>query len=139
MISTYLNLDFDGVIYPRFPQSVKAVIAWFCSREDIIEGLVGMSGDKASKEEIKEAFKQVAPIIIQHDPRKLYEFFDDQGIKICIGVHPDSDSMFVYYNSVKKESFTASIRSEAERLAFVDAFNILEGRLRDAQTEGSIG
>lgn len=94
-----------------------------------------MSGDGASVEEVKAAFIQVVPIIIQHDPRKLYEYFDAQGVKICIGIHPDSEEVFIYYNSVQKHSYPANSRAEAEKASFLEAFKIVEERINTDQNQ----
>lgn len=128
MKATYLKLDYEG-INKVYPKSVQKVIEWFCSREDIIEGLMGMDGNTATKDEIKAAFTQIVPTIIQHDPRKLYEFFDDQKIVIYIEHLPDSDNRFVYHNSKVSHSHPADDRIEAERGGFIDAFDVLEKEL----------
>lgn len=128
--ATYLKLDFDGVIYPKFPQSVKAITNWFCSREDIINGLLGIDGGEATKEEIRGIMGQIVPVIIQNDPRKLYEFFDDQGIIISIAVHTDLEGRFIYFNSKENHSFSADNRILAEEGAFLGAFSVLEKELQ---------
>lgn len=126
---TYLKLDFDGVIYPRFPQSVKAITDWFASREDIIQGLLGIDGGAATHPEIKAILVQIVPVIIQNDPRKLYEFFDDQEIYISIAVHSDEDRFF-YYHSKNHHSYSADNRILAEEGAFMKAFETLEKELQ---------
>jgi len=131
---TYLKLDFDGVIYPKYPQCVKAITNWFASREDIIMGLIGIDGgdmtDEASKNQIRDLMVQIVPVIIQNDPRKLYEFFDDQGIRIFIGDHPDGNTMFTYHNSRINHSFSAENRIDAEKGGFLGAFDVLEKELQ---------
>ncbi len=130
---TYLKLDFDGVIYPRFPQSVKAIVDWFSSREDIVEGLMGIDGGAASKDEIREILKLVVPAIIQNDPRKLYEFFDDKGILISIALVDPGDTRFAYFHNKDYHSFSADNRILAEEGGFMKAFEYLEKELQEKQ------
>jgi|SRR5882762_55664 len=135
---TYLKLDFDGVIYPRFPQSVKAITDWFCSREDIIEGLIGIDGGTLSKEEVVVIMKQVVPVIIQNDPRKLYEFFDDKGLYISINlfVGAEGDIGFNYYVFKSPHSNSRKTRIEAEEGGFLEAFSVLEEQLQKGNSNG---
>lgn len=129
---TYLKLDFDGIIYPQFPQSVKAITDWFCSREDIVEGLIGIDGGAATHPEIKAILVQIVPVIIQNDPRKLYEFFDDRKIFISVTTYVSAEGEvgFNYYVFNAPYSDSAKTRIEAEERAFLKAFAVLEKELQ---------
>lgn len=128
MKKTYLTLSYDDIV-GKYPKVVNSIVSWFCAKQDIVGGLMGMEGDGATADEIKEAMKQVVPMIIQHDPRKLYEFFDEKDIRIFISAYPDDDSIFIYHNSSTNHSLTADSRIDAEERAFMDGFILLEKQL----------
>lgn len=130
----YLNLDFSK-IQAACPKAVKEVIEWFCNKKDLIEGLIGMDGGNAKKEEIQEAMKHVVPMIIQYDPRKLYDFFDDWEIIISISQH--EGDMFTVHNSRTKHSVAAENRAEAELIGFTEAFKELEKQLSDEKASNT--
>ena len=135
MSTTYLKLNYEQVVR-LYPKSVARIAEWFASKKDIIEGLEAVEkGERSPEEQLKDreklisTVKSIVPPIIQHDPRKLYEFFDEMGIIISVAEHPDSSHttpLFNYYNSRTRESKSASSRQEAEGIAFMDAFKILE-------------
>jgi hypothetical protein len=145
---TYSHLDYDS-ISKEYRLSVRDIIKWFSSREDLIEGLGAIEGGgnkyKDNPRELLVLLGQVVPVIIANDPRKLYEFFDDRDIRISIASHPDSTDdesnetpKFTYYNSVTKESRTAKYRGEAETNAFIDAFKLLEKRINGSKEEEKV-
>lgn len=140
---TYSHLDYD-LIVKECKLSIRDVIKWFSTRQDLIEGLGATEGDgakyKNNPRELLVLMGQAVPVIIANDPRKLYEFFDDRDIRISIASHPDSTDdelndtpKFTYYNSVVKESKTAKTRGEAETNAFYDAFKLLEKRINGSE------
>jgi len=131
----YLNLDFE-LINRNCPRAVEAAIDWFCNKEDLINGLIGMDGGQASKKEITEAMKHLVPMLIQYDPRKLYDFFDDKGIIISVTQH-DND-MFAVYNSITKHSVASDSRNQAEAIGFTDAFAVLEKQLTDEKASNPV-
>jgi hypothetical protein len=122
---TYLQLDYAEV-HEKYPLSVERLIEWFAGREDIVKGISESEGGELNEVQLKQMMGQVVPMIIQHDPRKLYEFFDENKIIIYIGGHPDTTDLFVHHNNRIQISNTASSRGEAEKGAFMDAFGLLE-------------
>lgn len=129
--TTYAKLDYSKVV-AESPLAIRALINWFCSKEDIVNGFGAIEGegDKYKKDPrlMREMMAQVVPAIIQNDPRKLYEFLDDNKIRISIQEHPsstDETPLFTYYNSKVRESGVGNSRHEAEQLAFYAALKLV--------------
>lgn len=137
MKTTFAKLDYMKVTKEAH-LSVRAFTHWLCGQEDLIEGFGSMEGDGDKYKKDPTLMKQVVtnsvtPAIISNDPRRLYEFFDDQNIRISVAEHPDSTDdvpLFTYHNSVIKNANTAATRHIAEEAAFYDAFAILEKRIK---------
>lgn len=126
----YLSLDYE-IIKSTYPLSLDRIEKWFLSREDIREGMKQMG----TNIEQGEVLKQFVGMIIQHDPRKLYDVFDNFNVRIFISEHPDDvflgegeNKRMVYYNSYARQSKPADSRIDAEEKAFMDAFNVLENQ-----------
>jgi hypothetical protein len=117
----YLHLDYEHVVQ-QYPQAVEKVRKWFLGRDDIREGMKQFGTDI----EQKAVMERFISMIIQHDPRKLYDPFDALGFKVFITSHPDFDDSFFYYNSYTKNSLPAASRIEAEKAAFMNVFELLE-------------
>lgn len=137
MNTTYAHLD-----YPKIAASshlaVRALTHWLCAQPDLIEGFGAIEGEGDKYKKDPMLMKQVmgssvTPALVANDPRRLYEFFDSQNIRISICEHPDSTDdvpLFTYHNSVMKNASTANSRHDAEEKAFYDAFAILEKRIK---------
>jgi hypothetical protein len=141
MKTTYFKLDYDQIV-KSYPLSVKHSVKWLASKEDIIQGLGAIENDgekyKNNPNLLYELIGQIMPAIIQQDPRKLYEFFDENNIRISILDHPDSKDdniSFTYHNSVTNTSNVSPTRGEAEKCAFNDAFKLMEENLRLRELE----
>lgn len=93
----------------------------------IKEGLVDIKDSlpTMSKEDAITYVENVIPANL----RILFDFFDNQQVRIFINPSPEDENLFTYYNSVEKESKVASSRPEAEELAFTNAFYTLEKQL----------
>lgn len=76
-----------------------------------------------------EELTEVVKLTIPYNVRVLYDFFDEQGIKIFIGQSTEEEGLFTYFNTVEKLSKVAFSRIEAEELAFTNAFYLLEKQL----------
>lgn len=121
----YLQLNFSE-IFDKYPKSVKKIISWFASREDLAT-YIRRENPKAN---LLEIVTNMVPMIIQHDARKLYEFFDTQDI--IISVYQDIHSgNFVWTNSKSHYSSSADSRIEGEVAAFMSAFDYLESNSVD--------
>lgn len=135
MSVTYVKLDYAKIAKDHV-LSLRRLVHWFCSKEDIKQGFGSIEGegDKYTKDPrlMLDMMGRIMPAIVSNDPRKLYEFFDDHNIRISISEHPDSINesiLFTHHNSVTKTSSTAINRHEAEQNAFYEAFKLLEARL----------
>lgn len=124
----HLTLSYDKV-QKEFPKAVEDIIKWLSSKEELKEAIVSEAEGKISDDELMMAVGQIAPMIIQFDPRKLYEYFDENNVKIFISSHPDSNDVFIHHNSVVGHSYPANSRIEAEEQAFLEAFSVVEKRL----------
>lgn len=141
MKTTYAHLDYMQVAKDSH-LAVRAFTHWLCGKEDLIEGFGAMEGEGDKYKKDPNLMKQVVgnsvtPAIIANDPRRLYEFFDDQNIRISICEHPDSTDdvpLFTYHNSVIKNAKTAASRHLAEENALYDAFIILQKRITHADS-----
>jgi len=120
---TYLQLNFTE-IFEKYPQSVEKIIQWFASREDLLT-YIKRENPTAN---ILQIMNEMVPMIIQHDPRKLYEFFD--SLNIIISVYQDAHSgNFVWTNSKFHYSSSADNRIDGEHAAFMSAFDYLENNI----------
>jgi hypothetical protein len=111
----------------KFPASVAKVEKWFLENEIFRSNLSKQGIDLTDM----STLGNFIDMIIAYDPRKLYDVFDSLGCRIFILDHPDGGlegddpTAFVFYNSIKRESKSAPTRIQAEQLAFVDAFELL--------------
>lgn len=118
------GLNYDKV-KEIFPKTLKAIQDWFHGRSDIQMIL----SDQALGRDHDEIILGYTRVMVAFDTRKLYEFFDEQKIRIYITDHPEFDDLFFYYNSKSRNSKSAPSRIEAEESAFLDAFNLMETTL----------
>lgn len=123
MPTIFPTLDY-AKIEARYPKSFDKINEWLFQQEELIKLTVEMTGDK----DLNEAKAQFTAMLIQLDPRKLYEVFDALGVKISIMYNKESN-MWTHFNSKKDYSYTAGSRIEAEQTAFEDAFDELEKSL----------
>ena len=97
------------------------------AQKDVVKE--GLMEEKDFEEVSDGLLEDIVNNILPVNPRVLYEFFDDQGVKIFIGQSTEDEGLFTYYNSVEKLSKIAFNRIEAEELAFTNAFYTLEKQL----------
>jgi hypothetical protein len=125
MEKTYLILDFDN-IYKSYPLSVKAIAQWLVNRKDVKENLQFLLDD--TKQDPEELFmEKIVPPMVQHDGRKLYDFFDVKDIYINIS---KGNNGWTYWIGESPHDTLLPTRIEAEEGAFRSAFEILESRLK---------
>lgn len=123
MSTIFPTLDYRN-IEARYPKSVKRIEEWLFEQEE----LKNMDNELTNDQNPEEVKKQFTAMIIQLDPRKLYEVFDSLGIKISIMYNKESN-MWTHFNNKKDYSYTANSRIEAEQTAFDDSFEELENSL----------
>lgn len=124
MTTIFPTLDYEKFA-ARYPKSLEKIQEWLFQQEE----LQGMTTEIANGRDVNEAKAQFTAMIIQLDPRKLYEVFDALGIKISITYNSTTD-MWTFFNSKDDYSYTANSRIEAEQTAFDDAFEELENSLQ---------
>jgi hypothetical protein len=117
------NLLDPGELRKAFPVAVARVEKWFVTNQKI-RGALGNVGADITDMAI---LSRMVDMIIQFDPRKLYDVFDELGCRIYVSEHPDGQISpgFITYNSMIRESAVANTRVEAEYLSFMKAFELL--------------
>lgn len=123
MPTIFPTLDFIK-IEARYPKSVAKIEEWLFQQEE----LKNMGSEFIGDQDPEEAKKQFTAMLIQLDPRKLYEVFDSLGVKISV-TYNNVTEMWTFFNSKDDYSYTANSRIEAEQTAFDDAFEELENSL----------
>lgn len=123
MPTIFPTLDYEK-FQARYPKSIEKIKEWLFEQEELAK----MTDDMVVNGNPEEAKTQFTAMIIQLDPRKLYEVFDSLGVKISI-TYNTSTEMWTFFNSKDDYSYTANSRIEAEQTAFDDAFEELENSL----------
>lgn len=118
---TDLQLDYKEIC-EKYPKSVERIKEWFKNHDLIKRNFKDMDLDL----EDDETLSMTVGLVIQFDPRKLYDVFDSLGIIISIS---DYSGVFSYVNNKQMYSANKNTRVEAEIAAFIDAFTELEGQL----------
>lgn len=108
----------------RYPKSVAKIQEWLFEQEELKQ----MENQLIEGQDPVEAKSQFTAMLIQLDPRKLYEVLDSLGIRISI-TYNSTTEMWTFFNSKDDYSYTANSRIEAEQTAFDDAFEELEKSL----------
>lgn len=124
-----MNLPTEFVSIPdyeeqilKYPKSRELFNKWLLKKLTANIGHLGI--EFANKEAVKLQEK-TADTIATYDPRKLYDFFDENDVIISVIYHLDL-KMFTYSNSQTNHSSTKPTRNEAEVAAFLEAFQTLE-------------
>lgn len=123
---TYLNLDY-AAIEKEYPLCISEISKWLMEKATIREGLKNLGIDLQTN---KEMLSQIVANVIQHDPRKLYDFFDDKKIRIFITDHTEFPNLFYSFNSIERNSKSFDSRWKAEKNAFMEALSQLEKTLQ---------
>jgi hypothetical protein len=117
---TFPTLDFMQ-INARYPKAVKKITEWVFNQPELksaTDGFIDPTNPEGSKE-------QFVGLMIQMDPRKLYDIFDQ--FEIYVSVFKDADSFWYAVNMEDPiNAYGAKNRHQAEQTAFSDAFEILE-------------
>lgn len=120
------TLDFMQ-IKERYPKAVQKITEWVFNQPELVS-VTDEFIDPKSPEESKEQF---TALLIQMDPRKLYDIFD--SLHIHVSVYYGTAEGWNYTTQVSDASecelFSAPSRHTAEVSAFHDAFEILEKQL----------
>ena len=110
-----------------YPEAIKTLKDWITLKRQVDIDTLRTNGLDVSNEnieEIQEWKEHFTELMVVYNPRGLFDFFDEQNIKICITLS-DSD-LWTYWNTSSGYSYTAGSRAEAEQKAFVEAFKLLE-------------
>ena len=75
-----------------------------------------------------EEVDMLIDLVLSSDPRKLYDFFDQNDIRISISYNKET-KMFTYVNDQLMQSSVSNDRATAEVKAFEEAFKTLEAML----------
>lgn len=124
MTTIFPTLDFL-VVENRYPKAVKAVTKWLFEQEELEKA----TKDFVDKKNPDESKRQFTGMLIQMDPRKLYEVFDSFQIYISIRYSERAFWFDLESPTTKSVSATTTSRILAEQTAFYDAFDILEKQL----------
>lgn len=103
-------------VFDQYPKSTKAIKEWIGSFPQAAEVL----GDEAF------IFDNSIKALFYYDVRKLYEFFDSQGLVLLIGKIEDHWSFHI---EADLHSYSSDSRIEAEEKGFQMCFELLEKKL----------
>lgn len=121
-----MPLPFPQLDYPhiekRYPKAVEKVSEWLFSHEELTAQLKSQVDAK----DCEAAKRHFCGLLIQMDPRKLYDVFDALKIHISITYTP-IQGIWSYSNN-EGDMYTTTSRHEAEISAFHDAFEVLENQ-----------
>lgn len=128
-MSVFPTLDYLQ-IETRYPKAVKKVQDWLFEQEE----LKGMTKDFVDPKNPEDSKRQFTGMLIQMDPRKLYDIFDALNILVVVDYEPITMKWqyWVHIPNILSESKydnLSSNRIQAEQTAFHDAFEELEKTL----------
>ena len=125
-MAVFPTLDFMQ-IKARYPKAVEKVKEWVFSQPELKSATDGFV-DPKHPEESKEQF---VGLMIQMDPRKLYDIFDSLHICVSVSAHNEGGDFAYYVDTAEADGniYYAENRHKAEVSAFNDAFEILEKSL----------
>lgn len=112
-------------IKARYPKAVAKITEWLFNQEE----LKSATEDFIDPENPEGAKEQFAGLLIQMDPRKLYDIFDSFGIYVSIRRDGGKFWFDVEGDSTDSISQTAGNRHQAEQSGLHDAFELLEKQL----------
>jgi len=125
-MAVFPTLDFVQ-IKARYPKAVLKIQEWVFNQPEL-QSVTDEFIDPKDPEKSKEMF---VGLMIQMDPRKLYDIFDSLGIFVSVCSMP---GCFQYYVEEKgkeglADTLPAPSRHTAEVSAFHEAFELLEKQL----------
>lgn len=118
-MTVFPTLDYN-TIAARYPKGVKKIEEWLFEQEEL------KNSDFIDKKNPEESKKQFTGMLIQMDPRKLYDIFDALGIVVCVARSEMGE--WNYYTN-ESDIYKAPSRHTAEVSVFHDAFEELENQL----------
>lgn len=120
------TLDFIQ-IKARYPKAVTKITEWIFNQPEL-QSVTDEFIDKKKPEESKEMF---TGLLIQMDPRKLYDIFDALGIYVAAFPRKGKVGFSYYVDTFDNggEIYETHSRHSAEVSAFHDAFETLEKQL----------
>lgn len=124
-MAVFPTLDFIQ-IKARYPKAVAKIQEWVFNQPEL-QSVTDEFIDLKDPEKSKEMF---VGMMIQMDPRKLYDIFDSFGI--TISVYKSDSSTFrssALGGEIPNNENLTSTRHDAEQSAFHDAFELLEKQL----------
>lgn len=129
MSSIFPHLDFIN-IEARYPKAVKKIQTWLFEQSELKSQMESFL--KTGKEE--ESKRMFTGMLIEMDPRKLYDIFDSLGYLVTVHYEPQLGAQWhhlaVRVNSTDDSKYgVAQDRHSAEQTAFHDAFELLEKQL----------
>lgn len=128
-MAVFPSLDFIQ-IKARYPKAVAKIQEWIFQQPEL-QSVTDEFIDPKDPEKSKEMF---VGLMIQMDPRKLYDVFDSLGYHVTVHYEPQLGAQWHYLalrmNSIDDSKYgVASDRHQAEQSAFHDAFELLEKQL----------
>lgn len=110
----------------KYPLTTEAVRKWCIIK---LEKSFTKDIPKEFADEIREQGFDNVKIenIIDHSPSLLFSFFDENEIYIC--VKPDGEGEFSYFVNEKNSGHYYEIREQADNIALMQAFEMLEEKL----------
>jgi hypothetical protein len=140
-MATFPTLDFMQ-IRARYPNAVEKIKEWVFNQEE----LKAVTADFVSPLDPEGSKEQFVGLLIQMDPRKLYDIFDSLMITVAIHYEPQQSQQWLHWAIPHKGTqdgifgMTDS-RRKAEVSAFNDAFELLENQLSngDKRDKGLFG
>jgi len=127
-MAVFPTLDFTQ-IKARYPKGIKKITEWIFAQpelQSVTEDFVDNRNPEASKE-------MFTGLLIQMDPRKLYDIFDSLNIIVSVDYDPQMNQWFHWVHILNtldvSNAGAAPSRHTAEVTALHDAFEILEKQL----------
>ncbi len=120
----------------KYPQSAEVVREWLFNRmaESIDDSLVPEDFKKSMMEEA--VTNERLAILIDANPRMLFDVFDDNDLFIEIFMYPDVTFTCKIGNEATTNSWKTRI--EAEMFAVEVAFEMLENKLKPASDDSDV-
>lgn len=125
-MAVFPTLDFIQ-IKARYPKAVEKIQEWVFSQPEL-QSVTDEFIDPKDPEKSKEMF---VGLMIQMDPRKLYDIFDSFNIHVSVYYGTAEGWNYTVQKSDAPETvfYSADSRHKAEVSAFHDAFELLEKQL----------
>lgn len=120
-MAVFPTLDFMQ-IKERYPKAVQKITEWIFNQPE----LVSVTDEFVDPKDPEGSREQFTALLIQMDPRKLYDVFDSLDILVSVF---KNDPYWTVKIGETNSLISATSRHQAEVSAFHDAFEILEKQL----------